>query len=88
MTQILNKIKAMKKPLQDCSITRQVCQEFKLSQQNFGKDTERYWFCPTLFRLSGTLDTLLKLFATVLLERSVICVGEDLNQVTGLIKGL
>jgi hypothetical protein len=28
------------------------------------------------------------LFSAVLLERSVICVGDDLNQVTGLIKGL
>ena len=34
------------------------------------------------------MDTLLKLFTAVLLERSVICVGDQLNQVTSVIKGL
>jgi hypothetical protein len=51
-------------------------------------ESQKNWFNPSLFRTIGDLDNLLLLFASVLLERSIVCVGDDLHYVTSVIKGL
>ena len=75
---LLNKLNQLKKPLRSFE---------SLSPQLFSKELQKFWFCTTLIKLLD-METFLILFQSILLEKSVIVVGDNLKEVTGVIMGL
>ena len=73
----------LKRPLKFAACTR-----LGLTQESLSRECQKYWFAATLIRVVDDLDILLKLFLSVLLEKSVIVVGNNLKEVTGLVMGL